>query len=200
MSEQTKIAWCDSTANFWIGCKKVSPGCANCYAEQSTPTRVARSKGFELWGGTKRQKSEGAFKIPAVCRFLSVEPMLGPVDLTCIPGPNGRKALFRGNGLDGGGFDSMGVDWVICGGESGPKARPFNVEWARSIVTQCKAADVACFVKQMGSNPLYRPYRCDGVGLFELGLKDKKGGDMAEWPCDLRVRQFPTPTESAMVK
>ena len=46
MSEKTKISWCDSTINFWEGCTKVSPGCANCYAE----ARDKRFTGGKLWG------------------------------------------------------------------------------------------------------------------------------------------------------
>src|SRR5688572_10058557 len=65
MSENSKIEWTDDTWNGWIGCKKVSPGCQFCYAEQSTPTRVARSKGVELWGGKNRQRSsKSTFEAP----------------------------------------------------------------------------------------------------------------------------------------
>lgn len=72
-----------------------------------------------------------------------------------------------------------GFDWVIVGGESGPGARPFDPLWAHSVVGQCAAAGVPAFIKQMGSRP---------VGM---SLRDKKGGDMSEWPEDLRVRQWP---------
>ena len=50
MSKSTGIAWCDSTANAVIGCTKVSPGCANCYAANDTPARVLRHRGIETWG------------------------------------------------------------------------------------------------------------------------------------------------------
>lgn len=59
MSEQTKIAWCDSTVNFWSGCTKVSPGCSNCYAEKL-------SKRFDIgkWGpGAPRRLHESAYKL-----------------------------------------------------------------------------------------------------------------------------------------
>ena len=88
------------------------------------------------------------------------------------------------------------LDWIIVGGESGPKARPFDVAWARSTIRQCRDAGVACFVKQLGA----RPYRADGdvrddpilKPLWQdKRLKDRKGGDPAEWPEDLRVREFP---------
>ena len=82
------------------------------------------------------------------------------------------------------------LDWVIVGGESGPGARPFDIAWARSIVRQCKDARVPVFVKQLGSNPA--PLRVEAGSVLErLWLHDRKGGDMAEWPEDLRVREFP---------
>jgi len=96
------------------------------------------------------------------------------------------------------------LDWVIVGGESGPKARPCNVEWIRDVVRQCQEAGVPCFVKQLGANVEV----CDIIdaadyfpGLVKLSparrpnarvhLADRKGGDPAEWPEDLRVREFP---------
>ena len=104
------------------------------------------------------------------------------------------------------------VDWIIVGGESGPHARPMHVEHARSIVGQCQAAGVPVFAKQLGSVPevsdfeaagLSRQWAADGLagrqytgrgnGRLVLHLKDRHGGDPAEWPADLRVRQFPTP-------
>lgn len=50
MGETTGISWCDHTHNEWIGCLKISAACASCYAEVSTPTRVLRAKGLEVWG------------------------------------------------------------------------------------------------------------------------------------------------------
>jgi protein gp37 len=85
---------------------------------------------------------------------------------------------------------------VIVGGESGPRARPCDVAWIRSIVEQCRAAGVPCFTKQLGA----RPYEMIAAGNHggdyfheprELRLRDRKGGDPAEWPTDLRVREFP---------
>lgn len=106
---------------------------------------------------------------PAAVRFLSVEPLLEVVDLKLdgIEGPDyeavqyGHTPYFLHNVELGhpcdyacGGVPVLGkVDWVIVGGESGPNARPCNIEWIRSIVRQCKAAGVPCFVKQVGSRP-----------------------------------------------
>lgn len=70
-----------------------------------------------------------------------------------------------------------GIHWVIIGGESGPHARTMDIEWARNIVRQCKEQGVKVFVKQLGRN-------------FSL-YKHAKGGDMAEWPEDLRIREMP---------
>lgn len=59
MSENSKIEWCDHTYNAWIGCTKVSPGCANCYAEKSTRARVLRAAGSETWGkGAERSRTK----------------------------------------------------------------------------------------------------------------------------------------------
>jgi hypothetical protein len=82
------------------------------------------------------------------------------------------------------------------------RARPFDIEWARSVIAQCKAAGVACFVKQFGACPYdgwkSSPVRCSGNGPDGstqvecwMNLKDRKGGDMSEWPEWARVREFP---------
>lgn len=94
------------------------------------------------------------------------------------------------------------IDWVIVGGESGHDARPCRVEWIRDVVRQCVAAGVAVFVKQLGSNPAgddRPPPAVDPETGWQtlhvmqmLTIRDPKGGDPAEWPEDLRVRQFPT--------
>lgn len=295
---ETKIEWCDYTFNPWTGCTKVSPGCANCYAEpiaqrfslgswgpsgvrkiasesyweqpfrwnraaakagerrkvfcasmadvfeERPELREPRLRMFSIIGKTRhldwllltkrphfafehwplfagywagvmpkeywQEISDGGrptptempnvwlgvsvedqkraderipllLQTPASLRFASVEPLLGPVNLRMLGG----------------------LDWVIVGGESGPKARPCNVEWIRSIIRQCEAANVACFVKQLGSRPLRRREVIldDGQSLDDLlpqhsvatgkSLRDRKGGDPSEWPDDLRVRQFP---------
>lgn len=83
---------------------------------------------------------------PAAVRFVSCEPLLGPVDLRTV-------MLNDGDGLGEGLFghgDGAGLDWVICGGESGPGARPMHPEWARLLRDQCAAARVPFFFKQWG--------------------------------------------------
>jgi protein gp37 len=111
---------------------------------------------------------------PATSRFLSIEPLLEDI----------------------GELDLRGIDWVIIGGESGPGARPFNLAWARKIIAQCNAADVAVFVKQVGSMPFDGMCKLPGSRFVEpsrnsIYLHDRKGADVSEWPEELRVRQFP---------
>lgn len=323
MSEQTKIEWATHTFNPWIGCTKVSPGCLNCYAENTTRARVLRSRGQEIWGkGNKRVRTSASYwkdplkwsresrqpiavnwsqtddlgepaklfpprprifpslcdwlddevpiewladflklihdtphldwllltkrpenfqrrvgsllstmfmrddwrllwlegqppanvwlgtsvedqqraddripellRIPAAVRFLSVEPLLGPVDL--------RLVELLQDASEG----SPMIHWVIIGGESGTGARPCHVELIRDLVLQCQAAGVACFVKQLGSHPFthnanmedwpdHITITAEGEG-FASGrpnLSHPKGGDPAEWPEHLRVREFP---------
>ena len=267
MSEKTAISWCDSTVNFWRGCTKVSPGCANCYAETLALTRLAGREGYpglpwtpenaawnvalrperldqplrwrkprrifvnsmsdlfhsrvpeafldrvfvamavasqhryqvltkrpermrdylanndtrnrlasalvefaertgmvltirgagdglpgirfpSVWLGTSVENQHWAdlriphlLATPAAVRFLSVEPLLGPIEFSDVTGRSdavaqlGRKAL-------------AGIDWVIVGGESGPGHRPMDPAWLASVVRQCDEAQVPVFVKQ----------------------------------------------------
>jgi protein gp37 len=83
-------------------------------------------------------------RTPAALRFLSVEPMLGMIDLTAIR-RTGADGFMRP--LDGR-FNR--IDWVICGGESGAGARPMHPDWARSLRDQCAAAGTPFFFKQWG--------------------------------------------------
>lgn len=110
-------------------------------------------------------------RCPAAVRFLSCEPLLGPVDIgsVCDDGKSQDALCF--------------LDWIIVGGESGPNARPCDVEWIRFIVKQCREAGVPCFVKQLGSHPIENGK--------PIKLRDRKGGNPDEWPDDLRVREFP---------
>jgi protein gp37 len=149
-----------------------------------------------VWVGTSvedqiraDQRIPALLKIPAVGRFLSVEPLLGPVILPVFP--SGGMAL-GGVSIGRPGRAGGSIDWGIVGGESGPGARPCNVEWIRSVVRQCQAAGVPCFVKQLGSIPVQSwDSKWINPGAFRVRLKHPKGGDPAEWPDDLRVREFP---------
>jgi protein gp37 len=122
---------------------------------------------------------------PAAVRFISAEPLLEPVNVGLYLS---RDGMFPMPGFR----DPLpGLNWVIVGGESSPSARLFNVEWARSIIAQCKAAGVPCFVKQLGRHPYDNRSSVPEAPPYEFFFEDKKGGDMAEWPADLRVREFP---------
>lgn len=94
--------------------------------------------------------------MPASVRFLSIEPMLGPVavpklcDSGSVPGPGsvGGVTCSRCDGTQR--YGCLGVDWIICGGESGPHARPMHPDWVRSLRDQCAAAGVPFHFKQWG--------------------------------------------------
>lgn len=92
---------------------------------------------------------------------LSMEPLLGPLDLTRVKERNGYALdALRGVMTDFGVPFEDGLaklDWVIIGGESGPNARPMEDDWARAILAQCKAAGVPAFMKQMGGKR--KPFR-----------------------------------------
>lgn len=115
-----------------------------------------------VWLGTTAENQEQAdariphlLATPAAVRFVSCEPLLGPVDLgrvsytegggthlDALRGKHGVPGVWSGPGKR--------LDWVICGGESGPGARPMHPDWARSLRDQCQAAGVPFFFKQWG--------------------------------------------------
>lgn len=109
---------------------------------------------------------------PSTVRFVSAEPLLGPIDFGAVPGFNRAGSA---------GHDLLRNWWIILGGESGPGARPCCIDWVEQIVRQCRTAAVPCFVKQLGGNPVGDTVR----------YHDRKGGNPAEWPARLRVREFP---------
>lgn len=149
------------------------------------PGRWALVWPSNVWLGTTVEDQRRAderipilLSIPAPVRFVSAEPLLESIDLS-------RLGLVKP-------ANPEGVHWVIVGGESGPGARPFELAWARDIVGQCEAAGVACFVKQLGSRPYVNvSERIHGMGGVRLELVDRKGGDPAEWPPELRLREWP---------
>lgn len=120
-----------------------------------------------LWLGVSAEDQQRAderipvlLSIPARVRFVSAEPLLARIGDLWL----GCKTYA--------GIPSK-VDWVIVGGESGPRHRPMEIEWLRSIVEQCKAAGVACFVKQDSH---------------------RQPGQQGRIPDDLwAIKQFPTP-------
>jgi protein gp37 len=112
-----------------------------------------------LWVGVSVESQQAAdLRIPALratpaaIRWLSCEPLVGPVDV--------RQHLTPG-----------GVDWIVVGGESGRGARRMAPSWAKGLLDQAGAAGVPLFYKQTGA-----------VLAAEWGCRDPKGGDPAEWP------------------
>lgn len=156
-----------------------------------------------VWAGTTCEDQKRAderlphlLKVPARVHFVSYEPALGPVDFS----------MFVGS-----------LDWIIVGGESGGGARPFDVEWGRSVLKQCRGTRTAVFFKQFGAKPfdsslrdivdvhgvawrgapiaeatdMARRYAGGEAVVHRPKLKDAKGGDWNEWSAELRVREYP---------
>jgi len=112
-----------------------------------------------VWLGVSVENQEAAdtripdlLSVKAAVRFVSAEPLLGPVTLS----PDAM----------------MGLDWLIVGGESGPRCRPMEIEWMRDLQAQAAHARICFFAKQLG------------------GFPDKRDR-MEDFPEDLRVREFP---------
>ena len=292
MGSATGIAWTHHTANFWMGCQRVSPGCEHCYAEAMVTGRM----GLPVWGPpstTPRQRAKAIWKdvvkwdraareagvrrrcfvssladifedhpqvapwrgealellatltsldvqlltkrpqhiramvppswlqsapdragvwrpgwpahvwvgctvedqrraaeriphllaVPAAVRFLSCEPLLDRVDLTRWLVPRATTTARNDPGR-------CGIQWVICGGESGPKARPYDLAWARALLAQCREAGVPAFHKQMGDHAV-RGIEDPDVVSPRLRFAAHHGADPIEWPRDLRVQEFP---------
>jgi protein gp37 len=180
-----------------------------------------------VWLGTSVEDQASAderiphlLATPAAVRFLSCEPLLGPVNLSdhiAAPGealvlcPACGNQRWVGPGTCGlcGAPPPASIDWVIVGGESGSRARPMDLAWARSLIAQCRAAGVTPFVKQLGSKPVGLDRDCDvcsmGIkapkrdhGLDCMGpLREPHGRNMAEWPHDLRIREWPSASARA---
>lgn len=156
-----------------------------------------------VWIGTSVEDQRRAeeripelLRIPAAVRFLSCEPLLGPVrlDADWLRCPGGAE---YGHGLSRTAVHAGGccqrrprIHWVIVGGESGPKARPCDVQWILRIVKQCKRAAVPVFVKQLGAFVVDR----DDVG-FEADLSVWADGPDAGQPTDPRAWPRPVDVE-----
>ncbi|MEQ8278349.1 MAG: phage Gp37/Gp68 family protein [Deltaproteobacteria bacterium] len=116
-----------------------------------------------VWlGVTAETQADAARRIPlllatpAVCRFVSVEPMLEAINLTDLVRPmavgvHGHNALHCDVDPEDDEWNGAVLDWVICGGESGPGARPMHPDWARSLRDQCVEAGTAFLFKQWGA-------------------------------------------------
>lgn len=100
----------------------------------------------------------------ASIRWLSLEPLIAPIDI----GQNDW------------------LDWVVVGGESGPRSRECKVLWIESVVIDCKEWGIPVFVKQLGARPVVST-----DSHVTLNLRHAKGGDISEWPDFLQVRDWP---------
>ena len=136
-----------------------------------------------IWIGTSASDQASAdlripqlLDCPAAVRFLSMEPLLGPVNLLVTDSRGHDISALRGIGCNptGEGADEYyrtgKIHLVIVGGESGPGARPMHPDWARSLRDQCVAAGVAFFMKQMAGS---------------------RKASMPPIPDDLMIREFP---------
>ncbi len=147
------------------------------------PGRLPRPPLPNVWLGVSIEnrkwvsRADVLRETPAAVRFISAEPLLGPL-LPKIAGTEDEPIAWWPDGRDTpcvpyDGLDLLDIDWLIVGGESGSGHRPFDVEWARDLRDVCEARGTAFFVKQIGGA---RP----GTALEDL-------------PPDLRIREFPDP-------
>lgn len=129
-----------------------------------------------VWLGTSIEsdkhtgRADALRNTPAAVRFISAEPLLGPL-------PS---------------LDLTGIDWLIIGGESGPGSRPLDLGWVRELIGKADDAGTAVFVKQLGAVWARDTF----VGGQPVYRKDTKGGDWNHWPADLRIRTYPTAREA----
>lgn len=148
---------------------------------------------------TAEQRVLTLLRAPARAHFLSMEPLLGPVDLrSLVMEPRcteedgcGEPVLFDvvdraarcGCTVEGAEpLVAAPLSWVIVGGESGGReAREMDLAWVRALVAQCRDNEIPVFVKQLGS-----------VWARKNKARDAHGGDPSEWPEDLRVREWPS--------
>ena len=129
-------------------------------------------------------------KIPAACHGLSLEPLLGPVNVAPFILSDRDKAGFDNQFLEPlEGFNDLKIKWCIAGGESGSNARPCEIDWLKTIVMDCAEYGCACFIKQLGAAPIEPDPEHDWRPV--PNIRDKKGGDPAEWPAHLRVQEWP---------
>lgn len=176
--------------------------CSHVNTDGLPPSKLHRPNVWLLTSVSDQPTADRMIPELLACRDLapvlgvSAEPLLGPVDLHLHDLCDDRQ-------------NSDFIRWIIAGGESGPNARPCNVDWIRAIRDQCAAASVSCFVKQLGAAPVESTTQSAAEVLFPGGvpagatcegvlytkrrnwLRDPKGGDMTEFPKDLQVREFP---------
>jgi len=106
---------------------------------------------------------------PAAVRMISIEPLLEDISSTFMRWTMEMEGWIKRDEI-----------WVIVGGESGPKARPCNIQWIKEVVSICKVENIPVFVKQLGSNPI-------GYNSVKKG----KNSDINLFPESLKVREYP---------
>lgn len=176
---------------LWFARCTIGPELANRF--DPYPDRLPEWPLENVWFGVTVEDRARALEripvlrqIPARIRWLSVEPMLEEITLATATGGASLQSHF---------------DWVVCGGESAQTrttTRPFDIAWARALRDECKSADVAFFMKQLGSRASQRmDVRGDGVEVTVPFLPPAgknaryKFHESANWPEDLRVQEFP---------
>ena len=129
-----------------------------------------------MWLGTTVENRKNGYpridalrKVPSVVRFVSCEPLLENL-------PE---------------LDLTGIHWAIVGGESGAQARPFDIEWARTIKRQCKRFSTAYFFKQLGRRPQGNGLPYPVAHRTPSGSRDIHGVLMENFPRDLQVQRWP---------
>ena len=127
-----------------------------------------------VWLGVSVENQEAAderitllLQTPAAVRFLSCEPLLGPISIPHVI----MEMIDWGDGPREWGDGAGIINWIIAGGESGPKARPMNPDWVRSLRDQCQATGVAFHFKQWGEwmpdpDVVFTPRNIDNIGWF----------------------------------
>ncbi|WP_234734521.1 DUF5131 family protein [Tellurirhabdus bombi] len=147
-----------------------------------------------VWIGTTVENQDTVHRIatltqiPAVVRFVSFEPLLGPVSIDDALWLYSQTSNQRMPRIGWDFWDKKGhsgIDWAILGGESGNNEgkylfRPMQMKWLEDLIRELTQESTAVFVKQLGTHL-----------SKELGLKDRHGGDMEEFPENLRIRQLP---------
>lgn len=139
-----------------------------------------------VWLGTSVENQRWVSRIDHLCavparvRFLSCEPLLGPVDLGAALWRPMAMSELPAYALNDGCSDGIAprglLHWVIAGGESGPRARPMELDWARSLRRQCHTAGVAFFLKQLGGSTNSRAHTAAAFGCVRFAPSDAAEG------------------------
>lgn len=170
-----------------------------------------------VWLGTSTENQKTAderiphlLATPAAVRFLSVEPMLEAIDFYPLFALRKNAKGETAPEDDVLGYDLPAIDLAIFGGESGAGARECDLNWIRAGIKQCRNSGIKVFVKQLGKYPVQQcgqcgrmMGRCLGGAVNSCGvehketaselmkIRDTKGGNILEFPADLRIREMP---------